>query len=268
MNVVQSLGIQDRDLLEKLPVAHAPAVQNQEILAKLPTVTKLPSFIEIPVDYDDLDDYSELQSPSIIVLGNLANKMKALREKDLPIAEMAPAAVPPMSALALQNKLTGLQKVVAANKASYRIAASIVDMSNEDCKEDAMESMQFVVATRNEPNQRTYTYTDMVKGEVQQGKARGEKRQLHFEKKGVYVEGLYSGTMKGGLPHGTGVLRFANRDLYIGEFSEGRMHGEGSLLSRSGGKLVTFRGFFRHNEFVEPVTTAMPVSANELEAEL
>ena len=132
-----------------------------------------------------------------------------------------------------------------------------------------METIQLVVTTTStKQNRRTYTYTDMVKGEVQEGRARGVKYQLHFEKKGVFVEGEYSGTIKGGLPHGSGVLRFANRDLYIGEFSGGRMHGEGSLLSRSNGNLLTFRGIFKNNEFVEPVATAKRVPDNELEAEL
>jgi len=271
MNVVQPLGIQDRDLMEKLPMLETPGLQDNDLLEMLPTATKFPSVIEIPMNFDVTDDHSEqmseLQSPSVIVLGNLKSKIKALR-KDMPIAEIKSAPVPPVSALALQNKLDALQK--SESKASYRITASVIDISNEECKEgeDNRESIQLVVATKNEKNQRNYTYTDMVKGEVQQGRARGVKHQLHFKNKGVYVEGQYSGTMKGGLPHGSGVLRFANRDLYIGEFSEGRMHGEGSLLSRANGKLLTFRGFFSNNEFVEPVATAMPVSRSDLEAEL
>ncbi|CAJ1912566.1 unnamed protein product [Cylindrotheca closterium] len=273
-NVVQPLGIQDRDLLEKLPMIQAPTVQDRDLLEQLPAVNKFPSIIEIPMNFEESDDYSEqmseLQSPSVIVLKNLTQTMKALG-KDMPIAQISPAPIPPVSALALQNKFTGLQKG-ASQKPSYpmHITASIIDVSNdEECKEENMETMQLVVtATSGKQNQRTYTYTDMVKGEVQEGRARGVKYQLHFEKKGVFVEGEYSGTIKSGLPHGSGVLRFANRDLYIGEFSGGRMHGEGSLLSRCNGKLSTFRGIFKNNEFVEPVATAKRVSANELEAEL
>jgi len=273
MNVGQPLGIQDRDLLEKLPMVHAPAVQGQEIMNLFPSSSgRFPSVIEIPMDFDGSDDQSEqmseLQSPSVIVLGNLAEKMKALR-KDMPSAEITPAPMPGVSALALQNKFTVLRK--SAEKPSYQITASIIDISNdEECKEENMEeTMQLVMTTTSaKENQRKYTYTDMVRGEVQEGRARGVKHQLHFAKKGVYVEGLYSGTMRDGLPQGSGVLRFTNRDLYIGEFSKGRMHGEGSLLSRSHRGLSTFRGIFKNNEFVEPVATAKPVSANELEIEL
>lgn len=248
----------------------APAVQDRDILEQqgLPAIAKLPSIIEIPIDNGDdhSEQISELQSPSVIVLRNLSNKLKEVGNS-APLAEISPELIPTVSAYTLHNKLAVLQKTSAPRRPSYPmcIPASVIDLTNnEQCKKetDRTESMQLVVASRAEQNQRTYTFTDMVKGEVQEGRARGLTYRLHFEKRGVFVEGLYSGTIKGGLPHGTGVLRFANRDLYIGQFSEGNMHGEGSLLSRSKSKLCTFRGIFKNNEFVEPIATAKRISGS------
>ena len=66
---------------------------------------------------------------------------------------------------------------------------------------------------------------------------------------------------KNGKPHGTGVLRFDNRDVYIGQFSDGVLEGEGTLLSRCNNRLVTLRGSFRNNEFVEK--SPKPLSSNK-----
>jgi hypothetical protein len=41
---------------------------------------------------------------------------------------------------------------------------------------------------------------------------------------------------------GPGVLHFHNRDLYIGDFTNGTMHGEGVLFCRKQARLTVLRG--------------------------
>jgi hypothetical protein len=114
--------------------------------------------------------------------------------------------------------------------------------------ESYMETMQLVYSFRTESRQPTYT--GMAKGQIEAGRARGLKFQLHFKNWGVTVKGRYNGTLKDGLPHGPGVLRFENRDLYIGEFFNGALQGEGTLFCRKDSKLVTLRGEFNQNEYI------------------
>jgi hypothetical protein len=114
--------------------------------------------------------------------------------------------------------------------------------------EGYVETMQLVYSFRTESRQSTYT--DMVKGQTQAGRARGLKFQFHFKKWGVTMKGRYNGSLENGLPHGPGVLRFENRDLYIGEFFNGALQGEGTLFSRRDSKLVTLRGKFHQNEYI------------------
>jgi hypothetical protein len=96
----------------------------------------------------------------------------------------------------------------------------------------------------------TTPYSEMTKGEVHDDRARGIECELRFKDWNRSLKGVYCGQVnQNEIPHGRGVLRFDNRDLYIGEFIDGEMHGEGTLFCRSKTKLVTLRGFFRRNEY-------------------
>jgi len=71
---------------------------------------------------------------------------------------------------------------------------------------------------------------------------------------GVAFMGLYNGSLLRGVPHGPGVFRFDNRDLYVGNFEHGMMHGEGTLFCRKklcmeNSKLAVLRGRFECNEY-------------------
>lgn len=245
-----------------LEVYETTTRQNRDIVGRLPSIIEFPARDE--VDDDDSEQMSELQSPSVIVLGNPSSNLKLLRQNTPKAENSDPTNA--ITTLALQNKLALLkQNDPHRPSPPVCIPASTIDFSKDQVSGNAgyMKSMQLVVETRTKQKQKSYTYTDMVKGEILDGRARGLNFRLYFEQRGVYVEGLYSGTIKNGLPHGIGVLRFNNRDLYMGSFAEGKMHGEGTLLSRCDSRLATFRGTFRNNEFVEQSATAKPLSSNE-----
>jgi hypothetical protein len=58
--------------------------------------------------------------------------------------------------------------------------------------------------------------------------------------------GWYSGFLKGDIPSGTGVIRFQNGDLYMGDMKNGEMHGKGTLVSQD----EVLQGDFEHNLYV------------------
>ena len=119
-----------------------------------------------------------------------------------------------------------------------------------------LQTMQLVNnlrATKDKP--------DLLKGEIQGNRARGMRFQLTFHRRGITVTGSYSGAIRNGVPHGPGVLRFDNRDIYIGEFRDGMLDGDGKLFSRKQSRLVTLRGRFQKNEFVGFYSPSDTVSA-------
>ena len=63
------------------------------------------------------------------------------------------------------------------------------------------------------------------------------------------LSAVYTGTLKEGLPHGTGTFRFKNGDTYLGEVLAGKMHGKGTLYHRAK-ELGILRGVFEDNEFI------------------
>jgi hypothetical protein len=239
--------------------SEVPLSQKEDIRV---VVGRLPSIIEFPTRESD-DDYSELmselQSPSVIVLANRANNGKPPRSSHrIPVnkPESNPEDSNPVTSLVLQdNSEPQLSFPVC-------IPSQSIDMPKHG-DPSYVKTMQLVFESRTK--QRKPSYTEMVVGEIQETRARGMKFQLHFESRGVFVEGVYSGTLKEGLPHGNGVLRFINRDLYIGEFLSGMMHGEGTLLSRCESQLVTLRGTFCKNEFVQQTSNGNSRSSNATE---
>lgn len=51
----------------------------------------------------------------------------------------------------------------------------------------------------------------------------------------AYEDGsTYSGRFLNDLPHGTGTLEYANKDLYRGNFKEGRKEGQGAYYFSEG----------------------------------
>ena len=63
------------------------------------------------------------------------------------------------------------------------------------------------------------------------------------------LSAVYTGSLKEGLPHGTGTFRFKNGDTYLGEVVDGKMHGKGTLYRRAK-ELGISRGVFEDNEFI------------------
>jgi hypothetical protein len=109
-----------------------------------------------------------------------------------------------------------------------------------------MQTIQTLFATR--PSSQTSKYNIMEKGEIHGDRARGIRWQVTIQ--GISFEGAYNGSLKDGVPEGPGVLRFHNRDLYIGDFTNGKMQGQGALFCRKQAKLAVLRGRFDSNEFV------------------
>jgi hypothetical protein len=115
-----------------------------------------------------------------------------------------------------------------------------------------------VPSRRHHPDR--VSFPDMAKGEIQDKRARGMLCNINFQSWGIVLQGRYIGTLRNGQPNGTGVLRFHNRDYYVGAFRGGMIHGEGALFLRRNGRLLKFRGQFERNEFVgwkweKPTTT-------------
>ena len=75
------------------------------------------------------------------------------------------------------------------------IPNTVADMSKHvaftGVSENYIKSMQLVCESRVVTHR--ITYTDMVRGEVQDNRARGMKSQIYFEKRGVTAQGMYSG---------------------------------------------------------------------------
>ena len=122
-------------------------------------------------------------------------------------------------------------------------------------------------------NRRGASVLELQNGEICNEKARNITIQMDFN--GTFVRGTYTGDVQhGGVPHGHGVLRFHNRDLYIGEFYMGFIHGQGTYFGRcstttsngnnrnimsttrietagtSKSTLTVSRGYFEYNQFV------------------
>jgi len=99
-------------------------------------------------------------------------------------------------------------------------------------------------------------YTDLKPGEIRDSFARSLEFSVYMNDVQALLSGKYTGklSVETGLPHGKGVFRFANRDIYIGDFWNGFLHGTGVLFTRrkrSNRKvLLKLSGHFHHNDFM------------------
>ena len=64
------------------------------------------------------------------------------------------------------------------------------------------------------------------------------------------VEASYTGPFVNGVPHGSGMLRFPNGSMYLGDFENGLIQGKGTfnLRTRHGKKNRTISGEFNGKE--------------------
>ncbi|KAG7361067.1 MORN repeat-containing protein [Nitzschia inconspicua] len=94
-------------------------------------------------------------------------------------------------------------------------------------------------------------YPELEKGETQGQHTRCMDFFLYLNDLESLLRGKYSGkiSLETGLPHGKGIFRFDNRDVYIGDFADGMMHGEGCFFTRRNNRLLKLRGTFQHNDF-------------------
>lgn len=101
------------------------------------------------------------------------------------------------------------------------------------------------------PKAQEMTYPDLEKGEIRGQHTRSLDFFMYLNDLGTLLRGKYNGkiSLDTGLPHGKGVFRFENRDVYIGDFADGMMHGEGCLYTRRNERLLKLRGTFHHNDF-------------------
>ena len=81
--------------------------------------------------------------------------------------------------------------------------------------------------------------------------AAGERQKRSTTEPIQYAKGTYSGELRNGEPHGTGVLRLNNGDRYEGEFREGRIEGQGTYTWADG---RTYTGSFEDGAPVETQT--------------
>jgi hypothetical protein len=82
------------------------------------------------------------------------------------------------------------------------------------------------------------------------------------------VHSKYTGPIANGLPHGPGVLRFENGDMYLGEFEKGEMEGVGAFAHRQQycHANQVFFGTFTHNEFQGDIKTVPPLRRVRVQA--
>jgi hypothetical protein len=119
--------------------------------------------------------------------------------------------------------------------ATERIASS-VSSSISDTLSSGVELRQAEKAT-------SASRSAGIRTKIERG--RMNKIKICFKKAGL--EGMYTGPLVNGLPHGVGTIRFTNGDTYLGEMTHGKMSGKGTLYTKSKG---IFRGCFENNKFV------------------
>jgi hypothetical protein len=72
------------------------------------------------------------------------------------------------------------------------------------------------------------------------------------------VDGLYTGEIENGIPHGQGTYTFPNGEKYVGKFHDGKRHGQGTFTYSYGEKYVgEFKDGKRHGHgiFTSPYGT-------------
>ena len=71
----------------------------------------------------------------------------------------------------------------------------------------------------------------------------------------------YVGEWKNGRPHGQGTLTYANGDKYVGEYKDGDKHGQGTLTYANGGvkEGIFDNGWFKYTQKVTPTVNTKPL---------
>jgi len=78
-----------------------------------------------------------------------------------------------------------------------------------------------------------------------------KKGLAHGQGKAVGAEDSYEGNFKKGLPYGEGTYVWGNGNEYVGEFSKGKMNGEGELrIKRTNNLDSILSGYFKNNEYI------------------
>jgi len=211
-------------------------------------IINVPYTIEIPtlmpINDEIVPDHMSELTPSDLRV-NRTVRLQSRKESTYSNADIVVPgivhAVPVNQNVSIPNSIPSLSldfgenKLIAGRDSSY--AANY------------MEAMKLVYRLRTQQHSGA-SFTDMAKGEIQPTRARGMQCEIFFECWGVALIGRYSGMVRNDLPNGKGVLRFDNRDYYIGDFKDGALHGQGSLFLRREQRLLVFRGNFERNEFV------------------
>jgi hypothetical protein len=66
----------------------------------------------------------------------------------------------------------------------------------------------------------------------------------------------YEGRFKAGLPSGNGSYTWANGEIYVGNWKNGKRHGEGTFTFTKDGRKLTQKGVWRNDEFLREVKEA------------
>jgi hypothetical protein len=188
----------------------------------------------------DFDSQIQIQQHDLLRLASFGENFKMQESSPLPSHSARASMASPIMTQPLR---------MATSKAldGFRISGT----KTQSCLNHSDE-----VRTEKQPLQSSNCVpspiTDMALGEIRGFHARSVDFSIYLSDAKTLLKGKYSGRIRSetSLPHGPGVFRFDNRDLYIGEFDNGLFHGEGMLLTRRNHNLIKLRGNFHHNYFV------------------
>lgn len=186
----------------------------------------------------DFDSPLQLQQHDLLRLASFGERFK-MQEPNTLHSQLRSFVATPTSTQALHPSASKPPDGFKSNTNT----SSCLNLSYETRMEKALEQSSDLVST---------SITDMELGQIRGLRARSVDFSMYLNDAKTLLKGKYSGRIRSetGLPHGLGVFRFDNRDLYVGEFDNGLFHGEGMLLTRRNHNLIKLRGNFLHNCFV------------------